>query len=118
VAMEETGLSWSFAGCVYIDDSGALLARRPPPTAEQTTAELPYRFVVPGGMSNVVSGRTALAGDGLLDPNLFLTVDWDLVLRLTRGGPPAVLSEPLVAYRQHTTNATRSIPTYHPELDV
>lgn len=117
-AMEDTGRAWSFAGCVYIDDAGHVLGGRPPPTPEQTMAELPYRFVVPGGMSNVLWRRTALDGQGLLDPALFLTVDWDLVLRLMRVGPPAVLTEPLVAYRQHRTNASRAALSFQPELDL
>jgi hypothetical protein len=43
---------------------------------------------------------------GGFDPELRHMADWDLWMRLVRFGPPAVVSEPAVAYRLHGGNAS------------
>jgi hypothetical protein len=88
---------------VYIDEQGRLLGGAPPLPAEQVVEVLPVRYVIPAGISSMMWRRTALDEDGLLDPDLLLTTDWDLSLRLLRSGPPAAVEQPLVAYRQHGT---------------
>lgn len=116
-ALRASGREWAFCGCVYIDDRRRVIGGVRPPSAEEVGRDLAFRFVVPGGMSNVLWRREALDGDGLLDPELFFTVDWDLALRLLRRSLPAVVDEPLVAYRQHGSNASRGARGFQHELD-
>lgn len=109
---------WSYAGCVHIDDQGRIISGRPPPTPESVMADLPFRFVIPGGMSNVIWRRDALDVDGLLDPRLPFPADWDVSLRLARRGPPAAVRRPLVGYRQHASNMSRHAVRFRQELDL
>jgi glycosyltransferase involved in cell wall biosynthesis len=115
-AVEATGRNWVYTGCVHIDGAGEILGGRPPLPPETVMAELPVRFPLPGGMSNVVWRRGRLDGDGLLDPRLPFPADWDVSLRLSRQGPPACVSRPLVAYRQHGSNMSRNAARYRVEL--
>jgi glycosyltransferase involved in cell wall biosynthesis len=117
-AAESTGRDWVYAGCVHIDGRGRVLGGRPPPTPGETMAELPTRFVLPGGISNVVWRRGTLDGDGLLDPRLPFPADWDVSLRLARRGPPAATMRPLVAYRQHGSNMSRRSARHQRELAI
>jgi glycosyltransferase involved in cell wall biosynthesis len=115
-AATESTRNWSYVGCVHIDGSGRILGGRPPQPPSVVMQELPIRFVLPGGMSNLIWRRDRLDGDGLLDPRLPFPADWDVSLRLSRQGPPAGVREPLVAYRQHGSNMSRDSARYSDEL--
>jgi glycosyltransferase involved in cell wall biosynthesis len=115
-AAARTGRHWVYAGCVHIDGADRILGGRPPPPPAKVMAELPTRFVLPGGMSNVIWRRGTLDGDGLLDPLLPFPADWDVSVRLARRGPPAMVPRPLVAYRQHGSNMSRNSARFHDEL--
>jgi glycosyltransferase involved in cell wall biosynthesis len=115
-ALEATGRDWAYTGCVHIDRAGEIIGGRPPLSPEAVMAELPTRFPLPGGMSNVIWRRDRLDGDGLLDPRLPFPADWDVSLRLSRQGPPACVARPLVAYRQHGGNMSRNAAHYRLEL--
>jgi glycosyltransferase involved in cell wall biosynthesis len=115
-ALEATGRDWAYTGCVHIDRAGEIIGGRPPLSPEAVMAELPMRFPLPGGMSNVIWRRDRLDGDGLLDPRLPFPADWDVSLRLSRQGPPACVARPLVAYRQHGGNMSRNAAHYRLEL--
>jgi hypothetical protein len=52
--------------------------------------------------------RSLLAEVGPFDERLRHMADWDLWIRLSRVGPPAVVGEPIVAYRLHAGNASAS----------
>jgi hypothetical protein len=67
-------------------------------------------------MSNVIWRRDQLDGDGLLDPELPFPADWDVCLRLARGGPPACVPRPLVGYRQHGRNMSRDAAQFEHQL--
>jgi hypothetical protein len=71
---------------------------------------------VPAGASNVVVRRRALETTGVFDPLLRHIADWDLWIRLGMLGPPAVVDEPLVAYRLHTGNASTDTGAMAAEL--
>ena len=62
---------------------------------------LPRSNPVPGGGSNVVLRRDLFEGVGGFDERLVPCEDWELWARLTRHGPPAAVSEPLMGYRLH-----------------
>lgn len=113
-----TGRSWAYTGCVYLDAEGAITGGRPPLAPEQVMERLPQRYVVPGGTSSMLWRRQALDAGGLLEPRLSYTVDWDLSLRLSRGGLPAAVPRPLVGYRQHGANMSVDARSYLSELGV
>jgi glycosyltransferase involved in cell wall biosynthesis len=115
-ALEASGRDWVYTGCVHIDGAGEILGGRPPVAPETAMAELPIRFPLPGGMSNVIWRRDRLDGDGLLDPDLPFPADWDLCLRLSRQGQPACVARPLIAYRQHCRNLSRNVAHFRREL--
>ncbi len=107
---------WVYAGCVHIDADGRVLSGRPPAPPARIMAELPARFLVPGGMSNVLWQREALDEGGLLDPELPFPADWDVCLRLARSGPPAGVKAPLIGYRQHGSNMSANSARLQAEL--
>jgi glycosyltransferase involved in cell wall biosynthesis len=115
-AAERTGRDWVYAGCVHIDGNDQIRGGRPPLPPDQVMAELPVRFVLPGGMSNIIWRRDALDDGGLLDARIPFPADWDVSLRLARRGPPAMVSRPLVAYRQHGSNMSRKSGLYRRQL--
>jgi hypothetical protein len=108
--------TWVYTGCVHIDGHGRVLSGRPPAPPATVMAELPTRFLVPGGMSNVLWQREALDGGGLLDPELPFPADWDICLRLARSGDPAGVRAPLVGYRQHGANMSANSAQYQEQL--
>jgi glycosyltransferase involved in cell wall biosynthesis len=117
-AAERSSRHWAYAGCVHIDGEGRILGGRSPLPPARAMQQLPIRFSLPGGMSNVIWRRGTLDQDGLLDPDLPFPADWDVSLRLARAGPPAGVRRPLVAYRQHGSNMSRHSAQFHDELAV
>lgn len=117
-ALEASGRSWVYTGCVYLDAEGTIIGGRPPLPPEQVMQRLPQRYVVPGGTSSMVWRNGVLDSGGLLEPKLTYTVDWDLSLRLSRSGPPAAVTRPLVGYRQHGANMSVRARSYLSELNI
>jgi glycosyltransferase involved in cell wall biosynthesis len=115
-AAARTGRDWVYTGCVHIDGNDQIRGGQPPLPPHQVMAELPVRFVLPGGMSNIIWRRDVLDESGLLDPRIPFPADWDVSLRLARKGPPAMVSRPLVAYRQHGANMSRNSALYRRQL--
>jgi glycosyltransferase involved in cell wall biosynthesis len=117
-AARSTGRHWVYTGCVHIDENDVIRGGQPPMPPDQVMAELPQRFPLPGGMSNLIWRRRSLDDDGLLDERLPFPADWDVSLRLARKGPPAMVSRPLVAYRQHGSNLTRQSDSHQQQLRI
>jgi glycosyltransferase involved in cell wall biosynthesis len=117
-AAEREACSWAYTGCVHVDAELRVLSGRPPPRPAEALRELPVRWVLPGGMSNVVWRRGALDGDGLIDPRLPFPADWDVSLRLASVGPPAAAIRPLIGYRQHGANLSRDASEHWGELHL
>lgn len=108
--------AWSYGGAVAFEGD-RLVGGGAPPSPETAVAELPWRNVVPAGASNVVVRRETLDATGGFDPALRHMADWDLWVRLSRVGPPAVVDDPVVAYRIHPGNASRELATIPAEID-
>jgi hypothetical protein len=91
---------------VEIDDAGRVLGGERPPQPELLVQQLSRRNLMPAGSSNVIVNAETFRSAGGFDEQLRHLADWDLWLRLTRSGPPACVSAPLVAYRLHPSQAT------------
>ena len=100
-ATQTNGRGWGYGGVVHVDDALTVLRGEPPPSPEQLVADLARWDTVPAGASNVIVHRDALAEAGGFDERFRHLGDWDLWLRLARGGLPARVAAPVVAYRLH-----------------
>ena len=105
-AADATGRGWVYAGSVEVDEHGVIFSGEPPPTPEELLATLLDRNLMPAGSSNVIIRADLFRAVGGFDVRLRLIADWDLWLRLAPTGPPACVSEPLVAYRFHFGQST------------
>jgi glycosyltransferase involved in cell wall biosynthesis len=106
-AADEEGAPWAYAGSVDVTGEPApLRVTIPQPDAWQ---RLPWLNVVPGGGSNAVVERAALAAVGGFDTTLPTAEDWDMWIRLGQLARPAVVERPLTAYRVHPGNMSKSI---------
>jgi glycosyltransferase involved in cell wall biosynthesis len=105
-AARRTGRRWVYVGAVRIDLGQQIIGGSPPPTVEEFLAILPRWNPMPGGCSGVMASASAVAEVGDFDVRFQHFADWDLWIRLGRAGAPAVVSEPLVAYRIHRGNRT------------
>ncbi len=102
----EARRAWAYTGAVSVDSRLRILGGSPPRPPEQV-ARLLRRFnAVPGGGSNVVVRRDALARAGDFDVQLRNTEDWEMWIRLADQGLPASVNSPLMAYRVHRHNAS------------
>ncbi len=117
-AARSAGRAWAYAGYVDVGDDLRVLGGSPPQPPERVMAALRRHNAIPAGASNVVVRADALADAGPFDTRLRNNEDWDMWLRLARGGPPACVSRPLLAYRVHAGNASRNMPRMIAELDA
>lgn len=106
-AAERQGAVWAYAGSVTVTSEGRLLRVH---EAQPAADRLPWVNVVPGGASNVIARRDALATVGGFDPTIPMVADWDMWIRLQQLGAPAVVAAPLVVYRFHASSMSRNIP--------
>jgi glycosyltransferase involved in cell wall biosynthesis len=103
------GRKWAYTGKVNISASLEIIGGHPPPPPEVVAREIFRWNAVPGGGSNVVIHRDALAEAGSFDVRLRNTEDWDMWIRLAKRGPPAWVCQPLLAYRVHSGMASLDI---------
>jgi glycosyltransferase involved in cell wall biosynthesis len=105
-AARENARRWVYSGAVRIDLSQHIIGGTPPPNPDDFLAYLPRWNPMPGGCSGVLASASVVAQVGSFDARFRHFADWDLWIRLARAGPPAVVSDPLVAYRIHPGNKT------------
>lgn len=117
-ALHDTGREWAYTGDVVIDSELRILSGAPPPSPEELIEWLPAYNSVPAGASNVIVSSRLVAQVGPFDPGLKRTADWDMWLRLARGGPPAWVPCPLVANCIHSTNMSKDMTILFQELNV
>jgi glycosyltransferase involved in cell wall biosynthesis len=113
-----SGRRWSYAGDVLIDADLRILAGSPPPPPDEVIHALEQHASVPAGASNVIVRADALSEAGPFDPGLTHGEDWDMWIRLARGGPPDWVCKPLVAISYHQHNASRDMAAMIRQLDV
>ncbi len=104
-AAETAGRGWSYAGAVNVSEDLRLLGGAPPADPSAVVAELRRTNAVPGGCSGVVVLRELLASNPF-DPSYRHFADWDLWIRLSQLDQPVAVSDPLVGYRIHSSNAS------------
>ncbi len=105
-----SGRDWAYCGVVNVDVALHPVSAPPTPTADEAVRALPRYNAIPGGGSNVIASRNLLARAGPFDAGLRNIEDWEMWLRLSRLGPPAVAQRRLVAYRLHAGNASLDVP--------
>ena len=102
----DSGRQWVYTGAVRIDLRQRIIGGTPPPTPEEFLAHLPRWNPMPGGCSGVLASASVVAEVGSFDARYQHFADWELWIRLAGAGPPAVVDQPLVAYRIHPGNRT------------
>jgi len=105
-AADETNSAWVYGGAVEIDLHGRVLRGDPPLPPHSLVSLLPRKNLLPAGSSNVMVRARDLAAVGGFDPGLRHLADWDLWLRLSEVGLPALVDAPVVGYRIHPDQAT------------
>jgi glycosyltransferase involved in cell wall biosynthesis len=117
-AARATGAEWVYAGSVSVDLEGRVHGGEPPLSPEDLMENLPHWDPIPGGCSNVIALRGLFERVGGFDADLGTLADWDLWLRLSRFGPPACVSRPLIGYRVHGANMSLDVGQLLDELNV
>jgi glycosyltransferase involved in cell wall biosynthesis len=105
-ALRKDGRRWAYAGAVDISLDNMILAGRPPAPPDSVVEGLTTRNMLPAGSSNVIVGKRWLPTPTVFDGSLYHSADWDLWIRLAKGGPPAWVPKPLVGYRIHPGSAS------------
>jgi GT2 family glycosyltransferase len=116
-ALQASGRRWAYTGAVNITEDHRIIGGAPPRSAEEVSEGLPRVNAVPGGCSSVIVHRSALSPHGF-DGSYRLCEDWDLWIRLARGGPAAAVTDPLVAYRIHSGNSSADTRRLVEELEM
>ena len=109
---------WACSGSVTVDGALEIMTGSAPSSPESIVETLPVRNCVPAGASNVLVQRALLHGAGGFDPQLRHMSDWDLWIRLSARGLPAVVDSPDVAYRLHGANASDNAEVIEHEIVI
>jgi glycosyltransferase involved in cell wall biosynthesis len=105
-AAEGEGAVFSYGAAVALDERLRPIALEAAPPADELAGRLRSHNAVPGGGSMVIARADVLRKLGGYDPGVRLVEDWDLWVRLTQIGPPAVVDDVLVGYVRHARNTS------------
>jgi glycosyltransferase involved in cell wall biosynthesis len=108
-AAHQDGRHWVYGGAVRIDIEQRIISGTPPPHPEELARRIARFNLMPGGCSNAMASRAALAAVGPFDDGYKHFADWDLWIRLAREGLPAWVPSPLVGYRIHGGNKSLDV---------
>lgn len=100
---QEQNAAWVFGAFMTFGEDGTVISDNHPPRLEQLARDL-YSANRVGTPSTVMARSDLLREAGGFDPRLSVMADWDLWLRLTGMAPAASVTDPLLAYAEHTTN--------------
>lgn len=101
-----------------VDGNLRILAGSPPPPPNEVVRLLERHDSVPAGASNVIVHADALSAVGPFDTGLTNSEDWDMWIRLGRGGPPDWVRSPMVAISYHGDNASADMAAMIRQLDI
>lgn len=107
---------WSTAGCVYVDANLEVIGGNPPGPVSSLMKNLTKEYTLQAGTSAFLWRKGILESD-LMNGQVPNMSDWELALRLAEKGPPALVSEPLVGYRQHDSAMSQKTEVFLFELE-
>jgi glycosyltransferase involved in cell wall biosynthesis len=97
--------AFAYSDVVILDERGdGKTYRLCAPEPEDLASRLLTRYMIPGGLSNVVAKTELVRSIGAFDPGLSMTADWDFLLRLARASNGAHCPGILVAIGIHAAN--------------
>jgi glycosyltransferase involved in cell wall biosynthesis len=108
-AMAEAGSDWAYGAAIIFSPGPRLESVMAPAAPRHAVTRLPYGNVVPAGASNVAVTRDALERVGQFALDMPAVEDWDLWIRLSGLGAPAVTGAIVTAYRRHGGNMSRKV---------
>jgi len=103
-ALHATDASFVYSDVVVLDELCRVTHAHAAPEPDDLPTQLLARYVIPGGLSNVVARTEVVRGLGGFDEMLSMTADWDFLLRLARAGVGTRCPGVLLATRGHTGN--------------
>lgn len=103
-ALHAADACFVYSDSVVLDELYRVTLAHVAPEPEDLPTQLLARYVIPGGMSNVVASTEVVRGFGGFDERLSMTADWDFLLRLARAGEGTRCPGLLLATRGHTGN--------------
>jgi GT2 family glycosyltransferase len=110
-AAAAAGADWAYTEAVDIDSQGAIVGVESPPEPEHLCRDLRRLNLVPAGASNLLVRTEVMRALGGFDASLTSVTDWDLALRLSKHGPPAMAPGLHIAYRRHASNMHATDPS-------
>ena len=116
-AAEHEGALWAFGGAITFS-AGPRLLQGPRPLSAETVRNLLHANAVPGGGSNAIVARQALAEVGGFDPSVNIVADWDMWIRLSQISEPAVVPHTVMAYRIHGSNMSNNVEEMLDAIDA
>jgi glycosyltransferase involved in cell wall biosynthesis len=102
-AAADQDATFVYGGGVVVNGDGAVLRGIPVARPEDVVGQILVRNVV-GAPSTVMARTEIVRRTGGFDPRLSLLADWDLWIRLSGVGKPAVCRDVLVGYLEHARN--------------
>jgi glycosyltransferase involved in cell wall biosynthesis len=108
-ATQRSRAVWCCTGVVQVDPDLRVVGWERAPSTGIDRRLLGRRNAVPGGGSGVLVRTDVVRAAGGFDESLRAAEDWDLWIRLAAIGPPAVVDEPLVAYRIWSSTMSRDV---------
>jgi glycosyltransferase involved in cell wall biosynthesis len=108
-AAREANVDWAYSGAVVIDHHERFVRADYPLPAVSVRGALLRYYAIPGGGSNILVRRARWEQAGPFNSRMSTTEDWDMCIRLAKGGAAACVYRPSVARRIHATNSTLDI---------
>ena len=105
---DSAGAEVCYTAYTLVDEERRPLGVHRPPGPEGLLEKLLFQSNVVGPPSTVLVERALLDRVGGFDPNLSQCADWDEWIRLERQATFVCVDEPLIEYRQHANNMSRS----------
>ena len=103
-AVKRNSADWGYAGAIAVTANGEPLYEYYSPDPALVAEQLLQSAVVPAGASNVLVRTEVVRSIGGFDERFFQIEDWDLWIRLSERGVPAVVADVLVAVLVHSQN--------------